>query len=366
MARRKKGIKHGYAKFLCAYIVIVLVLVGFGLSWLWGYAKEYELSQPDHAMDTVVDELNKNFWNNDMEATIASMPHEAQTDDECAEVIKSMLQSGVTYKRSGSTDTTISYNLHCDTGIFGSVVLCEDESYDSKYGMHPWKVQSESFDFSGLYSSVEVTIPASYSVSVNGYTLGKEYIIEDNIEYDILHDYYSSYSDLPTKVTYKFDDVIGIVEPVITDPSGNVVTIDPDKDDSQFLIPCSSAETTELEGFVDRFAERYESFKSGAVDPTYGLQRLAGYTQPNSDLYNRFELMVDGLLWSHVTNFQLQSVTVNSVISFGGGNYLCDYTVRITSDSPTGHHDDTLNYRIIVKDIVGDMSDMRVISLDTY
>lgn len=366
MARRNGKKKNSYAIFLCTYILIVIVLVGFGLTQLWGYAEEYELNQPSHTMDTVVEELNKNFWNDDMAAAIASMPHEAQTDEECAEVIKSMISSGVTYKRSGSTDDTISYNLICDTGIFGKVVLCEDDSYKAKYGMHPWKVQSESFDFSGLYSSVEVTIPKSYTVSINGYKLGSEYIIEDNIEYDILHDYYDSYSDLPMKATYKFDDVIGIVEPVITDPNGNVVTIDPDKDDSQFLISCTAAETSALESFVDRFAERYESFKGGAVDPSYGLQRLAGYVQPNSDLYNRFQLMIDGLIWSHVTNFQLQSVTLNSVISFGGGSYLCDYTVRVTSDSPTGHHDDTLNYRIIVKDIVGDMSDMRVISLDTY
>lgn len=365
MARKKK--RNGYAIFMCAYIVIVLVLIGVGLTWLWGYAEAYEASQPTSTMDEVVAELNKTFWNDDMAATIAAMPHEAQTDDECAEIIKSMIGSGVSYKRSGSTDTTITYNLVCDTGVFGSVTLREDTSVDTKYkGLYPWKLESESFDFTGLYSSVEVTIPKSFSVSVNGYTLGDEYITEDNIHYDILEDYYEDYKGLPVKATYKFDNIIGIIEPVITDANGNEFTIDPDKDDSQFLVPCSDAETSALDGFVQRFAERYEGYKSGTIDPTAGMNRLSGYLQSGSELYNRLELMKDGLEWSHVTNYQLLSVTLNSVISFGGGNYLCDFTTHITSDSPTGHHDDTLNYKIIVEDISGNLSDMRVVSLDSY
>ena len=118
---------------MCAYIVIALVLIGVGLTWLWGYAEAYEASQPTSTMDKVVAELNKTFWNDDMAATIAAMPHEAQTDDECAEIIKSMIGSGVSYKRSGSTDTTITYNLVCDTGVFGNVTLADDTSVDTKY-----------------------------------------------------------------------------------------------------------------------------------------------------------------------------------------------------------------------------------------
>ena len=123
MARKKK--RNGYAIFMCAYIIIVLVLIGVGLTWLWGYAEAYEASQPTSTMDEVVAELNKTFWNDDMAATIAAMPHEAQTDDECAEIIKSMIGSGVSYKRSGSTDTTITYNLVCDTAVLGAALAGE-------------------------------------------------------------------------------------------------------------------------------------------------------------------------------------------------------------------------------------------------
>lgn len=100
MAAGRKKKRNGYAIFMCVYIVIVLVLVGVGLTWLWGYAVAYEDSQPTNTMDKVVEELNKSFWNDDMAATIAAMPHEAQTDEECAEIIKSMIGSGVSYKRS--------------------------------------------------------------------------------------------------------------------------------------------------------------------------------------------------------------------------------------------------------------------------
>ncbi len=47
--------------------------------------------------------------------------------------------------------------------MFGSVTLVEDTASGTKYeGLYPWKLESESFDFTGLYSSVEVTIPKSY------------------------------------------------------------------------------------------------------------------------------------------------------------------------------------------------------------
>lgn len=67
---------------------------------------------------------------------------------------------------------------------------------------------------------------------------------------------------------------------------------------------------------MQRFAERYEGYKSGTIDPTYGMNRLSGYLQSGTELYNRLELMKDGLDWSHVTNYVLHSVTLNSVISF--------------------------------------------------
>ena len=82
MARKKK--RNGYAIFMCAYIDIVLVLIGVGLTWVWGYAEAYEASQPTSPMDEVVAKLNKTFWNADMAATIAAMPHEAHTDDQCS------------------------------------------------------------------------------------------------------------------------------------------------------------------------------------------------------------------------------------------------------------------------------------------
>ena len=36
----------------------MLVLIGVGLTWLWGYAEAYEASQPTSTMDEVVAELN--------------------------------------------------------------------------------------------------------------------------------------------------------------------------------------------------------------------------------------------------------------------------------------------------------------------
>ncbi len=138
--RKKK--KNGYAMFVMRLHIIVLVLVGDERSHGCETAVAYEDSQPTNTMDSVVaseqDLLERRHGRH-----YRVMPHEAQTDEECAEIIKSMIGAGVSYKRKmGATDTTVTYNLVCDTGVFGSVTLVEDTASGTKYeGLYPWKLE---------------------------------------------------------------------------------------------------------------------------------------------------------------------------------------------------------------------------------
>ena len=208
MMEKKKKSGLCYFLFLLVYILIVLGVISFFLTKVWGFAEEYEASRPVHTMDAYVEDLNKNLWNDQVAQAIADMPHEFQSDEECAQVVKNMLSAGITYVRAASSGSanTINYALRCGDKVIGKVSLAEDSSKADQveYGMLPWIVSSEEFDFTGLYSSVEVTVPKSYTVKLNGNVLGSEYIIEDNIQFDLLKDYYSAYPKLPVMVTYRF------------------------------------------------------------------------------------------------------------------------------------------------------------------
>ena len=230
--------------------------------------------------------------------------------------------------------------------------------------MLPWKLYDEEFDFTGLYSSVEAVVPRTFSVWLNGVELGSEYIVEENIRYDVLKDYYDEFEGLPTKVRYRFDHCIGTLEPVIKDENGNDFVIDPNKDDSQFIKPCDESELARLSEFAAAFVDRYLTYTSGAVDPMYGYQRLMPYLKLGADLDTRMQEAMDGLSWAHTASVRVDSTVLNNATAIGDGFYICDISADATTFVPgKGEVVDTSNMRVIVVDT---NDDIRAISLELY
>ena len=372
MMEKKKKSGRFYFLFLLVYILIVLGVIAFFMTKVWGFAEEYEAARPAHTMDAYVEDLNQNLWNDQVAQAIADLPHEVQSDEECAQVVKDMLSAGISYARTASTDSadSINYALRCGDKVIGKVTLIEDSSLADQvqYGMLPWIVSGAEFDFSGLYSSVEVTVPKSYTVMLNGTTLGSEYIIEDDIQFDLLKDYYSSYPKLPVMVTYRYEHIIGELDPVILEDHGNEVLIDESRGQEQFLNNCSDAELAKLTDFTERFAERYQSYNAGIGDDpaTVYVNRLAGYIMPGSDLEFRMKAAQDGLGWAHTNSINIEYTILNSAVSFGEGVYLCDYSSAFTTKGINGTQDFENNIKMIVIDKTGDMSDLRVAEMSMY
>ena len=288
-----------------------------------------------------------------------------------------MLDVADVRKGNAGVDGRISYSLRCNGSEFGTVTLVEDESLAlgrvdlEKWPWRllpwktvPWRVESESFDFTGLYSSVEVVVPRTYHVYLNGVELGAEYIIEEDIPYNVLEKYYDEYEGLPTKVRYRFDDLIGRIEPVIRDEDGEFFTMDPDADDGQFIRGCSQSKLSRLAEFAAGFVANYLKYTSGVVDPTYGYQKLQPYLVPGADLDQRMINAMDGLSWAHTSSLTVDSTTLNGALNLGDGYYLCDITSTATTFA-MGHGEvETVNHmRVIVKE---ENDDVRAISLELY
>lgn len=364
MSRKKKLGRRIYWISLGVYTLVLSLAAVYCLTKVWDYAEEYELSQPSNTMDEYVAELSQNLWDDNIEATIAAMPHEVQTDEECAQIVQDMLQNGISYVRaSGASDQlSITYNLLCNGNRFGQVSLRQDESKadETEFGLLPWVVYKEEFDFTGLYTSVEITVPASYSVELNGVELGSEYIVEEGIHYDVLEAYYEKYPNLPTKVSYKFDNVIGQLEPVVLDEDGQPVEIDESQDDSQFIKPVDEGTVSRLESFANAFVERYKSYSAGMYEPSYGYQRLLPYVTLGSDLDERLKLAQDGISWSykHGNTVSISYVTLNTAIDVGDGVYI----IEISSEAVVnGSEIQSDNMSIIVTD---SGNDIRAVSLE--
>lgn len=362
--KRKRGTRI-YWICLAVYTLLLCVAAAVGLRIVWEYAEEYEASRPTKVIDEYVANLSQNLWDDSIAATISAMPHEMQTDEECAECVKVMLQNGITYQRQGSADsgTVITYNLLCNGHSFGKISLIEDESKvdEVKFGMLPWKLYDEEFDFNGLYTSVEIVVPQSYSVYLNNNLLGSEYIVEEGIHYDVLEDYYTDFGGLPTKVRYRYDNVIGTLEPTVKDEDGNDVVIDDTKDDSQYIQPCNEDQLARLSEFAAGFAERYLKFSTGLS----GYDRLMPYILAGSDLENRSKLAAPELMdYSHTTSFTMNSCTLNGALDLGDGYYMCDITAETTVLYPgKGEVQNTNNMRVVCVD---NSDDIRALSQESY
>ncbi len=362
----KKRDRALYTMFLCCWAVLLIAAAVYGLRLAWQYAEEYEASRPNSAMDAYVAALSENLMDEGIAETIAAMPHEAQSNEEVAEHVRELLSSGISYVRKSSGDGSVHYSLRCNGNEFGTVTLTEDHSYDDRvrFGMLPWKVESESFNFNGLYSSVEVVVPRTFSVYLNDMLLGSEYIVEEKIPYDVLANYYDEFEDLPSKVRYRYDNAIGALYPSIFDENGVRFIVDPNRDDSQFITSCSEEDMSRLADFTAGFIVNYLRFTSGVIDPGYGYQQLAPYLLPGGDLDRRMQDAIDGLGWAHTSSVKVNSAELNGALALGDGYYLCDISSSATTYAiGHGEVESISNMHVIVLDR---NNDIRAISLELY
>lgn len=377
MAQRKN--RRGRLIYaICLYIwgLALIAVAIFTLSRAWEYAAEYEASRPEQTMRRYVENLSENLWGEGIAETIAAMPHEVQTDEEVAEHVRALLGEGVSFVRRGGGAGRAVYSLHCNGKRFGTVTLVEDPDYVPKidtsrfpwsllsWSLKTWKVEREEFDFNGLYSSVEVVIPETFSVWLNGVRLGEEYITERDIPFQALADYYKYADNLPMKVRYRFDNVIGRIVPEIRDENGEPFSIDRGRDDSQFIKPCTEEELARLAEFTAGFTANYLKYVSGAIDTTYGYQKLQPYLVADSDLDMRMKGMLDGLSWAHASSINVDASRLNGAISLGGGFYACDISaVATTFTMGKGQESIITNMRVIVE---RKNDDVRALALELY
>lgn len=374
-SKRKKGIlgKLLYTLVLLAYAGLLAFVSVTWLSRLQDYAEQYELSRPAHTVDAYLEAVNRDQWSDGIAQAIEAMPHEAQTDEEIRAFVQERLRSGITaVRKSGVADSgTQTYSMRCNGREIGTMTIVEDTAYRGKvnleempwplvsrflpgileWGLKPWIVSSESYDFSNLYSSVEVTVPSTYSVYLNDTLLGSEYIVEEGIHYDVYEKYYNDLPMLPTKVTYRFDNVIGDVQVRILDEEGNPVEIDPDMSDYQFVTPADEETLLRLYNMLQAFTEKYLIFRSGATDSVTALNDLRPYIVPGSDIEKRAQAALDGLSWAHTSSVRVSDFSLNGVLPLVPNFYVCE--VSATADTYTygkGEVTDYISLTVLVYD----------------
>lgn len=373
-SKKKKIGSFFYWLLLLLYSAVLIGVCALALKAAWSFAEQYESSMPDDVIGAYVDSLQGNILDDTVMNTIKAMPHAFQSNEEVAQIVTEMFSGKIEYAEGESESEDIKvYHLLCDGYPFGKAYLMKDQSkpsgfsaygYDIKlpYDLRPWIFYKEEFDFSGLYSGIEVTVPDNYTVALNGRPFTAEYVVESNIKMDCLADYYEICSDLPMKVKYRYGNIIGKLDPVIYDETGSVYTIDNSRDDSQFIKSCAGEQMARLDAFCSEFTQNYLRYISGVYGtPSVGYYNLQPYLLAGSDLDSRMINNQDGLGWAHTSSFNLDSYALTDAIELGDGFYVC----YITADSTTfttgkGELKNTSNLKVLVID---DGSTIKAVSM---
>ena len=377
-SNKKRKSNAGTAIYIVILVLWVLFLAAvclYILSQVWAYASVYDETEVTPVIESYMANLRENLWDDSIAETVEAMEHPVQSNDEVRQLVREILMTdeiSYTEKPGAVRSDQITYYLLCGENVFGEVTLTEDTSRNlvenvslppqvkgafAKFGvaiqdeLYPWKVAEESFDFSGLYSDISVTVPESYRVTLNGVTLGDEYIVERDIHFDNLEMYYYRYDNLPTKVTYKVDHIMGHLDPVIYDEAGNAVVIEPEKDDSQFMTTVNDEAVLErIRTHINGFSDAYLHLSASTGDPGEPYNQLLNYIEAGSEMDNTLRQIFLIGDWSHNSYYQYNGSEVENVYSIGSDFYVVEYYARATVNQPAGTVDLERHLRSIVDD----------------
>lgn len=353
---KKRKTKVGAIVYAVFMVLWALVLC-YGVYYLWTslmtFGEYWENGQIGPKVDAYMEKLDSEMWlngENGLKKTISEMEHPYQTDDECVEVLRGVLQDEIRCLpgvNEGSATRKI-YDLFSGRSKFGQVYITQHpfEPEENKlvnwaienWALYPWEVEGVQFFLDGLYTDFEIVVPEYMTVLLNGHALTEANIVERGIPYDVLGDYYDEFEGLPTKVKYHADKIFGQVEYQLLDRSGQPVEIDPDRDDSQFIEPVSEELYQRFDTFSAEFTERYLQFSSGAGQIWTDYARVRAYVLKGSDLDDRLDRTLRSYLeYMHNSNFNFGGYQLNDVKPLGNNIYILDISCDAGSQMPAGY-----------------------------
>ena len=353
-----------FVKGMILYAVIFLLITAGGLAVFWNFIDAYEQSRPVNTVKAYVAQLTDADFCNGSGELLAQLDSNIQSEEEACQVILNSLEQDLSYaKKSGeSSEARQTYVLRCGRQAVGQFVITAGEP--DFFGFRVWEVTEESFDFSHLMAqAVTVTVPADYSVSINGRQLDSSYITDTEIPYGTLEDFYDDYA-LPSMVSYSADGFLGELALEVTDQDGNPVEITDETDLNMLLPGCTQEEAAELESFTGEFLKYYMIF-TGSYNRNASLNytNLKQYLVPDSELAQRLYTAIDGLNYAQSYGDTLQEITINQVSCVGENLYFCDVTYIVETIGKKGAVDTTNNLKLM---IVNTDSGLKVESMTRY
>jgi hypothetical protein len=185
--KRKTKKQRRFARFLLIYSVSFLFLIAIGLFVFWKYIASYEISRPEHTMDTLLASYSNDDW--------AAMWKDGLvvSDFEDKDSIFSKLfgsyfrDANYTYRKSSGeyTDDHPAYIVRSGTTDLFRVSLAPKGHEAAGFGFQLWETAAIQ-PLVPEAATVTITAPPDAAVYLDGRELPPAYITDDHAAYDDL------------------------------------------------------------------------------------------------------------------------------------------------------------------------------------
>lgn len=165
---RKKGISS-FAVFLIAYSVLLCLLIGIGLGWVWNLLIDYEAGLPETTADTVLLRFEPERIEETLKKAEVSVSEFENVNMIAGNYQELLSDKTITYRRKGGEYTASYpvYNVFADEEIFAEFSL--KQTGTNAHGFPSWELDKVSFAKDVLESrKLELKVPRDAAVYVNG------------------------------------------------------------------------------------------------------------------------------------------------------------------------------------------------------
>lgn len=206
MEKTKKS--HGFRNFLVVYSTLMILLIVFGLYYVWNLLIDYEAGMPDVNMDKYLIQFEWGEIGKLLDEYDVTVNEYDNTGNIVLLYNDFISGKKLSYQKVNGkyTNATPVYGVYADDVQIAEVEL--SETGKNGHGFSVWEISNVTFDGYGPERySVSIRVPGNCSVMVNGREVSDDYLVETK-EVDCVKNVKEYISWVPDYKVYKIDNFI--------------------------------------------------------------------------------------------------------------------------------------------------------------
>ncbi|MCR5664866.1 MAG: hypothetical protein K6G17_08370 [Oscillospiraceae bacterium] len=362
--RRNKTGSRRFAGAMLIYALVVLVLLLAGTRAIWNDLTEYEATRVERAIEAYVASFDEEHIRA-VCADFAAQPDSVlQNGDQITAEVEKIMSQGVSCSFLNGDDKRRTYAVRAGGLDLGRAVMVKGKGSRSG-GNAPWRLESESFDFSFLLHFDEVTVADGWQLYCNGRLLDGNFVVGEPQDYEELRELVGDERfTLPKKITYRVGSIVGEAPFSAVNARGEAVEFTRSWTEAEFLRNCSDEQEQEIAEFLDSFLQVYINCLSNVSRDARGnYRKLQPYVIAGGDLDRRVYEAIEGQYWAQSRGDTVTGRTDNLFVDLGGGYYLADISYTLDTLAHEGHVETHNNAKVLLSDAEGRL---KAVEIYTY